>query len=408
MNQALPPAATTHPAVGKQKQQPWDHLKEDPNPFPSMEELEQSPTLTQDIQEILNRIYEADNHGVIIQKYQPQPAWLWKQWFGTVLYNAWPRALTNMIWSVLFCLLVRHQTHGDYKFWILEQKNVIPELVSIQLKIADKIWSTLQSLTTFLLTFFVGQSYTYWRSFYSVGRSIQGRLNDIQLLLSTHATRDSNGCVTAKAQSFLQDMAQQLQLFHLLHWAANAQRFRVLLTIEGWNRMVARGLLSEDEKNRLLFNRVPATQKHHAVLQSAMVRTLAASRDKNNSVVSSSSNLEKLVTAEFCKLRGVCGSVSDMADGRMPLAYAHFVQVLVDTFLVVTPIAKYSDLGIYSVLMVGILTLFYHGLLILAKVFLDPLDNEDYCEGCTYLDLAVLIRESNAASTKWINGVAKI
>lgn len=67
---------------------------------------------------------------------------------------------------------------------------------------------------------------------------------------------------------------------------------------------------------------------------------------------------------------------------------------------------RYTDLGIFSVLMIGILTFFYHGLLILAMVFLDPLDNEDYCEGCVYLDLAVLIRESTAASKRWINGAA--
>jgi hypothetical protein len=68
--------------------------------------------------------------------------------------------------------------------------------------------------------------------------------------------------------------------------------------------------------------------------------------------------------------------------------------------------SRYDDLGIFSVLMIGILTFFFHGLLILAKVLLDPLDNEDYCEGCTYLDLAVLIRESNSSSSKWINGAA--
>jgi hypothetical protein len=67
---------------------------------------------------------------------------------------------------------------------------------------------------------------------------------------------------------------------------------------------------------------------------------------------------------------------------------------------------RYPELGIFCVLMIGILTFFYHGLLILAMVFLDPLDNEDYCEGCVYLDLAVLIRESTSASKKWINGAA--
>ena len=67
---------------------------------------------------------------------------------------------------------------------------------------------------------------------------------------------------------------------------------------------------------------------------------------------------------------------------------------------------RYADMGIFSVAMIGILTLFYHGLLILAKVFLDPLDNEDFCEGCVYLDLAVLLRESNGSADKWIEGAA--
>jgi hypothetical protein len=65
-------------------------------------------------------------------------------------------------------------------------------------------------------------------------------------------------------------------------------------------------------------------------------------------------------------------------------------------------------LGIFSVVSIGILTVFYHGLLDLAKVFLDPLDNEDYCEGCVYLDLAVLIRESNAGSTRWMKGASSV
>ena len=61
-------------------------------------------------------------------------------------------------------------------------------------------------------------------------------------------------------------------------------------------------------------------------------------------------------------------------------------------------------MGVFSVVLVGILTLFYRGLLDLAEVFLDPLDHEDYCEGAVYLNLAVCIREANAASTRWILG----
>lgn len=55
----------------------------------------------------------------------------------------------------------------------------------------------------------------------------------------------------------------------------------------------------------------------------------------------------------------------------MPLAYAHFVQILVDFILFTAPLAQYGELGLFSVLSIGILTIFYSGMLDLAKVFLD-------------------------------------
>ena len=90
----------------------------------------------------------------------------------------------------------------------------------------------------------------------------------------------------------------------------------------------------------------------------------------------------------------------------MPLAYAHFVQVLVDTFLFVAPLALYAEMKSLSILCVGMMTLFYQGLLDLAKVFLDPLNNEDFCEGGVDMDLGVLIRETNAGSIRWIKGAS--
>jgi len=41
-----------------------------------------------------------------------------------------------------------------------------------------------------------------------------------------------------------------------------------------------------------------------------------------------------------------------------------------------------------------------------AKVFLDPLDNEDFTKNSIDMDLGVLIRESNAGSTRWKNSGA--
>lgn len=100
-------------------------------------------------------------------------------------------------------------------------------------------------------------------------------------------------------------------------------------------------------------------------------------------------------------LRGTFAGISDQLNGRIPLAYAHFVQVLVDSFMLIAPFALYSELGVWSIPAVGLLTLFYTGLLDLAKILLDPLDNDEFYEAFVNVDIGVLIREGNTGSTRW-------
>ena len=99
-------------------------------------------------------------------------------------------------------------------------------------------------------------------------------------------------------------------------------------------------------------------------------------------------------------LRGKLGSVFDMLDARMPLAYMHIVHVLVDTLLYLAPLALYPKVGALAVPLSGILTLFYEGLLNLAKSFIDPLDNERVHRGGICID--TLIAESNAGAVRWL------
>ena len=100
-------------------------------------------------------------------------------------------------------------------------------------------------------------------------------------------------------------------------------------------------------------------------------------------------------------LRGTFAGISDQLSGRIPLAYAHFVQVLVDSFLLIAPVALYSELGVWCIPAVGLLTLFYAGLLDLAKILLDPFDNDEFYEAFVNVDVGVLIREGNTGSTRW-------
>jgi len=43
-----------------------------------------------------------------------------------------------------------------------------------------------------------------------------------------------------------------------------------------------------------------------------------------------------------------------------------------------------------------------------AKIFLDPLDNDDFTRNSIDMDLGVLIREANAGSTHWKKASAKL
>ena len=65
-------------------------------------------------------------------------------------------------------------------------------------------------------------------------------------------------------------------------------------------------------------------------------------------------NLQRMILT----LQGVCGLVGDEMSTKMLLAYTHFVQVLVDTFVFLAlSVALYSTLGDMSLICVSIITL---------------------------------------------------
>lgn len=76
-----------------------------------------------------------------------------------------------------------------------------------------------------------------------------------------------------------------------------------------------------------------------------------------------------------------CGVVPVISQqNRFPLAYVQFVQILVDTFVLCSPLALYVDLKEYSVIAVGLVVFFFSGLNLLAKIFLGkPIIFHDRC-----------------------------
>jgi len=336
--------------------EPWYRRIKDPHPFISLEELELSAP-QQEIDQVVNHVVGSEP-GIVIQRFRPYPNWLWRQWFGTVLFHTAGNVVLNMGVALIFCLIIQRRTFGDWNIF-----RTFPAQLSFpRLEAIDKIWKTLMSLATFLLTFFVGQAYTFWRSIYDQARGAQGRMNDINMLLAANGAaaaamasahrsnpskRNNNNNSSNKeyysdeALAFLNRVAAKMRVCHLLFWAANAPRFRVLLTPRGLDRLVQVGYLPIALKTEVLdaTHGLGPTEKWCAMLESALMDCTHSLHDPRT-IHRYSTALELALQELFCRLRAHLATIPDLVDGRMPLAYAHFVQILVDLFLMVAPVAQ--------------------------------------------------------------------
>jgi hypothetical protein len=307
-----------------------------------------------------------------------------------------------MLHSLFLIIVIRRFTNPTWCCGLAPDK---AHPLIARLSIVQKIWSYQMSLTTFILTFFLNQAYSYWKDIYGNTRSIQGRLNDFNMLCASAAKRKPDGTYTPKSKALLDDISAFSRLFHVLSWASLARRFRVLRTPRGLELLASRGMMTSHQLQVLNSIDVPESQKHNAPLEWMMIR---AWEGLENGTLRGHPATSQELLHHFCRLRGTFAGIGDKLVDRIPLAYTHFVQILVDSFVVTAPLALYADMGAWSVISVGLLTLFYTGMMDLAKIFLDPLNNEGYSRSAIYMDLGVLIRESNAGSTRWFNSASQL
>lgn len=362
------------------------------------------PELLQQIDNAINQVEGTKSFygGDIIRQYKSNRSWLWRRWRGTVFEQNWRTVGYMMLYSLFFTGGTRLLTDPTWKFGLIPDKT---HPFIIRLDIIRKIWNYQMSLTTFILTFFVQKAYTFWLELYNIGRRIQGRFNDIGLLLATGAKRNPDGTFTHESEKLLDDVAASSRLLHALFWSSCARRFSVLGTSRGLERMASRGLMTSQQLRVLESLDLPANQRHNACLEWMMIR---AWQGIDDGTLRSETSFSDRLMDQICQLRASYATIGDKLACRMPLSYTHLVQILVDSFIVLTPVALYPDLGAYSIFSVGVLTLFYTGLLDLAKVFLDPLDNEDFTKNNIDMDLGVFIRESNGGSTRWKNSGSRL
>ena len=207
----------------------------------------------------------------------------------------------------------------------------------------------------------------------------------------------------------MDDVARANRLFHTFTWANLAKRFTVLRTTRGMSRMLSRGLMTQSEFLVLQGDdkkSAPLTGAHHVCLEWMMVRSLSGMKEGGG--IDRDIALSTALYGKVSDLRGTYEDIDVNRQDRMPLPYAHFVQILVDSLVATAPFALYPQMGLWSILSVGVVTLFYSGLLHLAQIFLDPLDNDNVFGENVNCDIGVLIRKSNSGSTRWKEGVSTL
>jgi hypothetical protein len=335
----------------------------------------------------------------IITQYYPGRFWLWRRWRSTIVRRVLPDVVANMAFALLIGLILQQPGTNGLRF--AKSENYLAGLA--------KVWQLSATMATFTLSFFLSQSYTLWRSVYSITRRVQGRLNDISLLCATYARRDrETGRFTPEAEELLTLIARWVRLWNMLFYASVTTRFAPLTTPQGLSVLVSAGALTQDERDGLLATSIgPETPL--SWLSALIDRAIddgrlgvSVSRRMGTSPIAVQMSLQNKLT----ELRATYASLPDALTGRMPLAYVQLVQILTDGLILATPFALAHSVGCAAVVSgTAIVTLFHSSIVNLAKSFLDPLNNEVEQRGgdpgIGGIEVATLLQETNLGSERW-------
>ena len=312
--------------------------------------IEQAST-TNLLDDLIDESVRTSARRPFILQFDPSSGWIWKRWKGTVFSETWDSCVYRMLWAGIVYVGLSRQ--------FPQAKEVLSGF--------NIFWGQLLSVTTFTLTFFVNQSYALWRKCSELSRRLQGRLHDLDMTLAAHAVRKQPtnpaepSVYTAGSRQVLELVSRYVRLFNLLTYASFTRSHRPILTPRGMRRLVERGLMTPLEREVLVEAEIPATQRHNAVLL-WIVRSFIEGKEAGHLV--GDAGFEQQFIEKAHVARSAYGAIGDELQGRMPLAYAHIVQVLVDMVLWMYPVMAFSaGMSVYvCILGQGILTIGYQGL----------------------------------------------
>jgi len=364
----------------------------------------------EEIDAVIDQITRTHGWKPIIPQYYASRTWLWRQWHGTIVERLWPSVLISAALPGLIAVCTHFIDPSITWLGVPEGSHQLVAALSA----VSNGWNYLLTLTTFVTTFFVSHAHDFWRTAYKLTRVVQGRMNDVAMLCATHAARGPQGAIDPAAKVLLKDLARQARLTHVLFWSdvcyrrvGDSASVHVLLSSAALERMEERGLLTEREHAALLYADLPPSRWYLVTMEWIGARIALARRQ---GLLVGGEGFEQTVLQKLCELRGACMGIPDELAARMPLAYVHFTNMLVDALLVIAPFALYSKLGAFAVLINGVIALFYRGLLELSKSFLDPFGNRRVSSTSLSADIRIdtLIGEINAGSIIWPKGVERL
>merc|ERR1719506_1314076 len=128
-----------------------------------------------------------------------------------------------MLISLLLCLVMEYPRQFGNHTWTLFEVPDPADVWVARMKGFTTMWGYLLTMATFVNSFFLSQAYGYWLATKGNVRKVQGRLNDMSMLIATHAQRDETGRFTPSSLELLELVARWVRLYHMLFWAGQVR-----------------------------------------------------------------------------------------------------------------------------------------------------------------------------------------
>lgn len=281
----------------------------------------------------------------VICEYDPDAWWLWTKWRGTVLSITYIPVLLTLSLGIAVDRYVHYASESTWSFFAVPPMDdpLIQQLVGMK-----SLWEYQLTLCTFILAFFTSQSYNFWRSVYFTTRAIQGRINDVCLLISASAERElsseenSNDATTftgysKDASELVNTCTRLIRLSHTFFWASTPtcsnglgdggvadgdenqdilSRIEIgpiLLSPEGLRRLQEAEELTKNEVDALLASGLPPSQYTYVLLEWVALYAMEGLKD---GTLNGGNGLEENLLRQLISLRAEYFSIGDYVSGE--------------------------------------------------------------------------------------------